>query len=429
MPRFLFIAVFAAVLAGCTLRAPLENIPAQTAGSPQFGAPDIVQKGAGAQWVKLTPHTFGALGAGIVAGPDGNMWFIDENAGDLVRLSMTGFIKEFSMSGFLGGNAIALTLGADHKFYVANESSKIVRVSQSGVVQAFTNTSGDSTDLGTIALGPDGNVWFPETAHLGMITPAGVIKEFPYPAGFGIPNQFGTIAIGADHNLWFNETGDDAIVKFVPATKKFTEFKLASGCTPAGLVKAKDGNVWFACTQLPHRVGRMTTSGAFKLFPGGGSFSGEETFQIATLGRDGNPWYDSPDNEDIFVVNTANGAVTSFSPPFQTGERPDSLALGPDGNIWVTTVGLSNVYVKVFHPITLTPRSLTFTGIGQQRSFTVSESGASSWTATSSNTAVATVAQGSPANTFVVTSVGAGTCRITAMDAVRNSANVAVSVP
>jgi streptogramin lyase len=120
--------------------------------------------------------------------------------------------------------------------------------------------------------------------------------------------------------------------------------------------------------------------------------------------------------------------VSSFSPPFLSGERPDSVALGPDGNIWVTTVGLDNVYVMVPDPITLTPAKITLSGAGQSKKFTITESGATAWTASSSNTAVATVAQSSPANTFKVTSVATGKCKIKVTDAAGNSANVSVTV-
>src|ERR1700730_12066499 len=404
MRQLSFIALLASFVASCSFHA-LSNEPAQSNGT-SYTSPQVVQRGAGSSWVTFTPHTPGALGAGIVAGSDGNMWFIDENAGALVRLSMSGAFKEFSMSGFLGGSPIALTVGADHKFYVDNESSKIVRVTTSGSVQSFTTPSGDNTQLGDIALGPDGNVWFPESAHLGTITTGGVITEFAYPAGFATPNQVGTIATGADGNLWFGESSDNSVVKFVIATRKFTEFKLTSTCTPVGLVKAKDNNVWFACLSSPAQVGRITRAGNIKLFPGGSTFSSEETFQIATLGPDGDPWYSGGDAGVIFRINTSNGAVTTFSPPFVSGERPDSVATGPDGKIWVTGVGLSHVSERVSNPLSVTPRSMTCPNPGSTKNVVVTENGAAHWTATSSDTSVATVAQGSPANTFVVTAVG-----------------------
>jgi streptogramin lyase len=418
--RRLLVALLVSIACGCSMNSLAPG------GSTNVG-PQVVQKGGGSTWVTLTPHTAGALGAGIVAGPDGNMWYIDENAFELVRLSMSGAFKEFSIAGVLGSNPIALTVGADGKFYVANESSKIVRVTTGGVAVAFSIPSGDNTELGTIALGPDGNVWFPETAHLGTITPAGAITEFAYPAGFAVPNQLGTVATGADGNIWFGETSDDAVVRFTLATHKFKEFKLASECEPVGLVKAKDDNIWFGCIANAPQIGRITKAGNIRLFPGGGSFSGEETFQISTIGADGEPWFSGGTN-DIFRINTANGSVSSFSPPFLSGERPDSVALGPDGNIWVTTVGLDNVYVFIPSPITLTPDKITLSGAGQSKKFTVAETGTANWTASSSNTAVATVAQSSPANTFKVTAVATGKCKIKVTDALGNSANVSVTV-
>jgi len=417
----LFIGLLLAVASGCSLHssAPVGSTPV---------IPFVVQKGGGSSWVQLTPHTLGALGAGIVAGPDGNMWFLDENAASLVRLGMNGSFKEFSMSGFLGGNAIALAVGADGKFYVANESSKIVRVTTGGTVQSFDIPSGDNTEIGAIALGPDGNVWFPETAHLGTIAPNGAITEYAYPASFSVPNQYGTVATGADGNVWFAETSDNSIVRFTIATHKFKEFVLAASCEPVGLVKAKDNNIWFGCLANAPQVGRISKSGASKLFPGGGTFGAEETMQISTIDANGEPWFSSGSTGEIFRIKTSDGSVSSFSPPFLPGERPDSVAAGPDGNIWVTTVGLDNVYVRILNPITLTPTKIALSGAGASQNFTVKENGTTSWTATSTNTAVATVAQGSPANTFTVTAVATGKCKIKVADAAGNTASVSVTV-
>jgi hypothetical protein len=62
--------------------------------------------------------------------------------------------------------------------------------------------------------------------------------------------------------------------------------------------------------------------------------------------------------------------------------------------------------VLVTDPITISPRKLTFSAPGQQQGLSVSEAGKSSWTAMSSNTAVATVVQGGAAASFTVTSAG-----------------------
>ena len=87
-----------------------------------------------------------------------------------------------------------------------------------------------------------------------------------------------------------------------------------------------------------------------------------------------------------------------------------------------------DVDVLVLAPLKVTPTKLTFSGAGQTKSVTVSEKGVSSWTASSSNASVATVAQGGSASTFDVTSVGAGTCRVKIADSSGNTVSVKVTV-
>jgi spore maturation protein SpmB len=87
-----------------------------------------------------------------------------------------------------------------------------------------------------------------------------------------------------------------------------------------------------------------------------------------------------------------------------------------------------DIDVLVIDPIKVTPTQLTFSGAGQMMAVMVSEKSVSSWTASSSNTAVATVAQGGSASTFDVTSVGVGTCKVKISDSVGNSVSVKVTV-
>jgi len=62
--------------------------------------------------------------------------------------------------------------------------------------------------------GPDGNLWFTEYAsdQIGRMTPAGVVTEFPLPAGSA---PYG-IVVGPDGNLWFAETGSNKIGRMTP---------------------------------------------------------------------------------------------------------------------------------------------------------------------------------------------------------------------
>jgi streptogramin lyase len=425
MRKMFLAAVCVLSLAGCSLRgaAPVAvPAPAEPGVAPQ-----VAQHGGGAQWVQFKANAFGALYSAIVAGSDGNMWFLDEDAAGLVRMSMSGGSKEFRLSGPLNASAVSMTVGADHDFYILDETTSVVRVTQNGVAKSFPIPSGDGTSIDSAGLGPDGNVWFAEFNHIAKITPAGKITEFAYPTQPGT-NQYGGVTAGADGNVWFSESSQNAIGRVIPSTGKITMFTIPTSCTPSAIVLAKDDNIWFACLSNAPLVGRITKNGAIATFPIGGAFSSNETEQFGARGPDGEPWFASGNNGVIFRVNTASHTATDFTPPLSAGERPDAVAAGPDGNIWVDSVGGGHIDVLVFNPMTVSPLSLSFTAVGQTKSVTVTEKGTTAWTATSSDVAVATVRQGSPSATFVVKSVGAGKCRVTISDGATNSVSVKVNV-
>src|SRR5262249_35336943 len=63
------------------------------------------------------------------------------------------------------------------------------------------------TDPGGIVAGPDGALWFVETAanKIGRISTDGVVTEYSVPTAGAIDRDQGFIAIGPDGALWFNE--------------------------------------------------------------------------------------------------------------------------------------------------------------------------------------------------------------------------------
>lgn len=422
--RPLLTVVLAAVLTSCSVAN--GGPPGSVYGRPSNMLPQVVQRGKGAQWVRFTLNPSGGSYTAIVLGPDKDLWFIDELAGSLVRLNESGSTKEFSLLSVLKGNAVSMALGADHKFYILDESSNVVRVTTKGHAQSFAIPSGDSTSIDGLALGPDGNVWFAEFNHIGKITPAGHITEFSYPAGYGT-NQYGGVSAGSDGNVWFAESTGNAIGRIVPSTGKIKMFPIPVSCTPAPLVLAADKNIWFVCLTTSPTLGSITPSGKIAMFSIGGTFNSNETEQFCSLGPDGEPWCASGNQGNIFRVNIKSDTVTSFTPPVGSGVRPDALAAGADGNVWVDTVG-GEIDVLVTDPMKIKPNKLTFSGLGQTQNVSVSERGTKHWSATSSNTAIATVVQGASASSFKVTSAGVGKCRITISDGVGNSTVVKVTV-
>ncbi|MFY9739924.1 MAG: hypothetical protein WAK11_12880 [Candidatus Cybelea sp.] len=409
--------VLACTLTGCSLTGGQMR--------PDAG-PLVLQKGNGAQWVQFSPHTLGALYSAMALGPDGNVWFIDENAFRLVRISMNGSIKEFSFESVATGSAVSMTVGADKDFYIGDESANIVRVTAKGKAQAFTIPSGDNTSIDGMALGSDGNVWFAEFNHIAKITPSGKITEFTYPSGYST-NQYGGVTTGSDGNIWFAESSNNAIGRVVPSTGKITMFPIPVSCTPAAVVLGNDKNVWFACLASAPLLGDITPKGKVATFAIGGAFSANETEQFCARGPDGEPWCASGNDGTVFRINTTSNTVTTFTPPLGSGARPDAVAAGSDGNLWIDSVG-GDLDVLVTNPMTVTPTKLAFSAPGQKKTVLVSETGTSSWTAKSSNTAVASVTQGGSKSSFEVTSMGNGSCKITFSDSVGNSVAVKVRV-
>jgi streptogramin lyase len=424
--RRLAIFALACALTGCSLSGE-QTRPNAPAYSTYRSAPLVQQKGKGAQWIQFTPHTIGALDSAMALGPDGNVWFIDEDADRLARISANGAVKEFSFESVAGGSGVSMTVGADKEFYIGDESSSIIRVTVKGTVQAFPIPSGDATAIDGMALGSDGNVWFAEFNHIAKITPSGKITEFAYPPGYST-NQYGGVTTGSDGNVWFAESSNNAIGRVVPSTGKITMFPIpVSSCTPAAVVLGNDKSVWFFCLSNEPLLGSITPKGKVATFAIGGAFGSNETEQFCARGPDGEPWCASGGDGTVFRVNTTSHTVTNFTPPLGSGVRPDAVAPGSDGNLWVDSVG-GDLDVLVTNPMTVTPTKLSFSAPEQKKTVSVSERGTTSWTAKSSNTAVATVTQGSSKSSFDVTSVGKGRCKITISDSVGNRVAVKVTV-
>ncbi len=237
--RALAFFFLACTLTGCSLSGEPLRPDASPLSNQILASPHVVQKGKGAQWVGFKPHTTSGLYSAMALGPDGNVWFIDENAAGLVRISTSGSIKEFPLSGIITGNAVSMAVGADKKFYLLDESANVVRVTRSGSAQSFPIPSGDNTAIDGLGLGPDGNVWFAEFNHIGKTTPSGTITEFAYPSGYST-NQYGGVTGGSDGNVWFAQSSANAIGRIVPSTGKITMFPIGVGCTPAPVVLAAE---------------------------------------------------------------------------------------------------------------------------------------------------------------------------------------------
>ena len=230
-----------------------------------------------------------------------------------------------------------------------------------------------------ITTGSDGNLWWTD-GNLNQITPSGTITAFPgvLPGGayrivagtdgslyvvgtaqvpldsvaqvkingccgpsfaWQVPAGAGTtindLEPGVDGNMWFAAgSGSQGIVGFVTPGAKFKHFNLPAGSgVPFSITAGPDDAMWF--TLDSGQVGRITTAGAVTLvaMPAGESSGG------IALGPDGNFWmtvgqHTGNGTTPNYVLRmTPSGAFTQFTTP-----TPDvgagGITTGADGNLW-----------------------------------------------------------------------------------------------
>jgi streptogramin lyase len=393
--------------------------------------------------VSITPFpvpTAGSIPTDLAAGPDGNLWFTEEFASQIGRITPAGTVSEFALPGDDKG-PLLMTAGPDGNLWfteigelgaTTGAQSYIGRMTIAGAFMEFKVPSLGRAE--GITAGSDGNLWFTEfdANKIGRITPVGTITEFPVPTPGGGPLG---IAAGPDGNVWFTEFGTPSpasrIGRITP-TGTITEFTLPTpGSQPNGIVTGPDGNLWFT-EQTGNKIGRITPAGTITEFPVPTAGSGP--FRI-TAGADGNLWFDETFANKYGRI-TPTGTVTEFPVPSPIKD-PEGIAPGPDGNVWLAlgevngqigriqaaVSGVSNILAmdSGFVPQT---RSVPVRGMTVKWSFVGAQTGAVIDTSGMSLFASGTKPIGS---SYSFTFSGAGTYRYS--DPVHASHVAAITVP
>jgi hypothetical protein len=145
-----------------------------------------------------------------------------------------------------------------------------------------------TTFPGSIAAGPDGNLWFTDPAALAggtsairRITPSGQITEFS--SGLNPGSAPASIALGADGNLWFTDPaalmGGTSAIGRITQSGQINEYSsgLNTDSFPTSIASGPDGNLWF--------TDRGTTSAIVRI--GTGAPSALQSPGISGAGRTG----------------------------------------------------------------------------------------------------------------------------------------------
>jgi virginiamycin B lyase len=313
----------------------------------------------------------------ITSGPDGNLWFTATASftisGSFVPPGQIGMIDptthaiaEFSVaSGLL---PFSITSGPDGNLWFTESASfgvhgSVISPGKIGMINPTTHaiaefpTPTTNGGLGGITSGPDGNLWFTESAsasglgsaaspaRIGMINPTThAIAEFPTPTA---TDELGGITSGPDGNLWFTESlspEGSQIGMINPTTHAIAEFPTPTANANLGsITSGPDGNLWF--TENPGvgvgprpvvssaQIGMISpTTHAITEFP---TPTANVEFGGITSGPDGNLWF--TESSQIGMINPTTHAIAEF--PLPSGSSAGAITSGPDGNLWFTGGG------------------------------------------------------------------------------------------
>lgn len=223
---------------------------------------------------------------GIVRDKHGDFWVASgDQFQTLTRITPQGKVTTYS----IGYTPYEITLDSSGNFWltVAGNEKQVIRITPRLQITSYAVT--DDT-AGGITFGGDGNVWVAENTHVGRVTPAGKVTEFPMPQGvivvgqtgvtwapdglvwlltssgltslapkngrvqfYGAPRSLsgGAIVPTSDHTLWYTmEAATVTLVGYNLKTQQVSTYAVPSRfgthSAPAGMVLAPDGGLWLA---------------------------------------------------------------------------------------------------------------------------------------------------------------------------------------
>jgi virginiamycin B lyase len=194
---------------------------------------------------------------GITTGPDGNLWFTEFTVDKIGRITPAGVITEFALPAAPAGSPATpaaqstprgvteITVGPDSNLWFTEENAnQIGRITPDGTVTEFPLVGVNNYPT-SIVSGPDKNLWFTEvgTGKIGRMTTAGLVTSWLIPTRHSGPSS---MTVGPDGNIWFTETNVNQIAKINPKNGKITEVPLPPGDSgPFGITTGPDNALWF----------------------------------------------------------------------------------------------------------------------------------------------------------------------------------------
>lgn len=196
---------------------------------------------------------------------------------------------------------------------------------------------------------------------IGKITPSGTITTYPLAISYGGSQQCVGVAQGLPGVVWQSRDVPraplDALSANIGYTDEnnngFTGFVAGTQSAPVSQFMAlgPDGNMWYCSTGT---VNNITPGGTVT------SYAAPVLNSQQIVSADGKLWFGTNINGPAPTVSSIdlNGTITNYAMP--TSYIGNTIALGADGNLWVTGLETSPAYIQGFIRVTPTGTITTF---------------------------------------------------------------------
>jgi streptogramin lyase len=187
----------------------------------------------------------------------GNLWFTEITGAKIGRLNpLTGAISTWPIPPARSGVSsypfsLAIT-PSGQVWFGQLDGGAVGRLDPvTGIVRQFL-LADPHAQVYAMAADARGHVWFTELVQgaLGLVeTATGKVTEITVPETFGGNVNLYGIVSARDGSVWFACTASNAIVRYVPGAGTFTFYQLATkNAVPFGLTQDALGTLWFTGT-------------------------------------------------------------------------------------------------------------------------------------------------------------------------------------
>jgi virginiamycin B lyase len=203
--------------------------------------------------------------AGIVVGPDGQVWFSDAALGRITRFDLAGGFVDQVLGSVPGAYSrvdpaapTEMVLGPDQAVWILQLApGRVGRISSDGSVSYYWLPAGPASAPTGLAFGRDGALWIAEAGvnRIARMALDGTVHEHAIPSSGAEPRA---IAVGPDGAMWFTEFGRDRIGR-IDSAGNVTEYELPPESMPYGIVGGADNAIWVTMWGKGGQVARVTT--------------------------------------------------------------------------------------------------------------------------------------------------------------------------